>query len=323
MSRASRSSHSRPQMTLMTFQPAPRKKLSSSWMILPLPRTGPSRRCRFALMTKVRLSRLLVRRDLQLTAALDLVHLAVAEERPDVLVARILDAAVREVLVELRLVDRVDRAETHRDGRELPELGHEARVRVGGEAAAGVRLLLAEAVELVGAQPALEERAGVGAGGGVALDEDLVAAARVVLAAEEVVEADLVECGARRVGRDVAADRDAGALRAVHEDGRVPADPGAVAALDLLIAGELRLVLGRDGVDVVRGRDHRHTEVQFFGALEQAQHDVASALVAMGRNQCVEGFLPFGGLLRVRIDVIHRVRVLVVYSHPRPLSCVG
>ena len=56
-SRASRSSHSRAQMTLMTFQPAPRKTASSSWMILPLPRTGPSRRCRLQLTTKVRLSR--------------------------------------------------------------------------------------------------------------------------------------------------------------------------------------------------------------------------------------------------------------------------
>ena len=49
-------SQSRPQMTLMTFQPAPRKNDSSSWMILPLPRTGPSSRCRLQLMTNVRLS---------------------------------------------------------------------------------------------------------------------------------------------------------------------------------------------------------------------------------------------------------------------------
>ena len=48
---------SSPQMTLMTFQPAPRKLVSSSWMILPLPRTGPSRRCRLQLTTKTRLSR--------------------------------------------------------------------------------------------------------------------------------------------------------------------------------------------------------------------------------------------------------------------------
>ena len=55
-SRASSSSHSRPQTTLITFQPAPRKYDSSSWMILPLPRTGPSSRCRLQFTTKIRLS---------------------------------------------------------------------------------------------------------------------------------------------------------------------------------------------------------------------------------------------------------------------------
>src|SRR5205814_1258487 len=41
----------------MTFHPAPRKIDSSSWMILPLPRTGPSRRCRLQLTTQTRLSK--------------------------------------------------------------------------------------------------------------------------------------------------------------------------------------------------------------------------------------------------------------------------
>ncbi len=50
-------SQSEPQMTLITFHPAPRKAASSSWMMLPLPRTGPSSRCRLQLMTKMRLSR--------------------------------------------------------------------------------------------------------------------------------------------------------------------------------------------------------------------------------------------------------------------------
>src|SRR5207302_868734 len=51
-SRANRGSQYEPQMSLMTFQPAPRKSASSSWMILPLPRTGPSRRCRLQFTTK-------------------------------------------------------------------------------------------------------------------------------------------------------------------------------------------------------------------------------------------------------------------------------
>ncbi len=56
-SRASSSSQPRPQTTLMTFQPAPRNVISSSWITLWFPRTGPSRRCRLQLTTKIRLSR--------------------------------------------------------------------------------------------------------------------------------------------------------------------------------------------------------------------------------------------------------------------------
>ena len=114
-----------------------------------------------------------VRRHLQLAAALDLVHLAVAEEGPDVLVGGILDATVRQVLVRHRLVDGVDRTEAHRHGRELPVVGHQSRVRIGGQAVRRVRLLLAETVELRLGEAALEERARVDAGGGVTLDADL------------------------------------------------------------------------------------------------------------------------------------------------------
>jgi hypothetical protein len=66
---------------------------------------------------------------------LRLVHLAVAEEAPHARARGVLDAAVLQVAVEARLVDRVDRAQAHRDGRELPEVRHQARVRVAGQAA--------------------------------------------------------------------------------------------------------------------------------------------------------------------------------------------
>ena len=244
----------------------------------------------------------LVRRDLQLAAALDLVHLAVAEERPDVALGRVLEAAVGEVLRDLRLVDRVDRPEAHRHGRELPELRHQAGVRVGGERVRRVRLLLAEPVEVVLGQPALEECAGVHAGGGMALEEDLVATAREVGPAEEVVVADLVEGCRRRVRRDVAADRDAGALRPVHRDGRVPADPRAVPPLELLVAGELGLVLRRDGVDVVRRRHHRYAEMQLLRAAQQTEHDLARPLVTEPADEGVEGLDPLGGLGRITVE---------------------
>jgi hypothetical protein len=63
-------------------------------MILPLPRTGPSRRCRLQLITKVRLSNASSAATCSQTAAFRLIHLAVAEERPHVLLGGVLDAAV-------------------------------------------------------------------------------------------------------------------------------------------------------------------------------------------------------------------------------------
>ena len=62
-----------------------------------------------------------------------------------------------QVPVEPGLVDGVERAEAHRDGRELPELGEAARVRVARQPAA--EDLAAEPVELVLVEAALEERA--------------------------------------------------------------------------------------------------------------------------------------------------------------------
>ena len=67
----------------MTFQPAPRNAASSSWMIWPLPRTGPSSRCRLQLMTKIEVVELLARRQRDRAERFGFVGLAVAEERPD------------------------------------------------------------------------------------------------------------------------------------------------------------------------------------------------------------------------------------------------
>ena len=53
---ASMASQLPPQITLIAFQPAPRKIPSYSCMILPLPFTGPSKRCKLQLITKIRLS---------------------------------------------------------------------------------------------------------------------------------------------------------------------------------------------------------------------------------------------------------------------------
>src|SRR5680860_501190 len=85
---------------------------------------------------------------------------------------------------------RSTRAKTHRNGRVLPEVGHEARVRVAREARTVD--LAAEPVEVCFVETAFEERPGIDAGGRVTLEVDMIARGSVGLAAEEVVVADLI-----------------------------------------------------------------------------------------------------------------------------------
>ena len=171
---------------------------------------------------------------------LRLVGLAVAEEAPDLAAAGVGDLAPVEVLHEARLVDRHDRAEPHRHGRELPEVGHQPRVRIGGDAgaveAAVLADLLPEAAQLVLAEAALEERARVEAGRAVALHEHEVAAVVLRRRVPEVVEADLVQRRRRLVARDVPAQLGGLLVGLQHRRHRVPADQRADAPLDRLVA---------------------------------------------------------------------------------------
>ena len=113
-------SHSRPQTTLMTCQPAPRNSDSNSWITLPLPRTGPSSRCRLQLTTKIRLSSF--SRDARVRAAVD--SGSSISPSPTKHHTRCCDVSFNparvKVAVEPSLVHRVDRAEPHRHRRELP-----------------------------------------------------------------------------------------------------------------------------------------------------------------------------------------------------------
>ena len=138
-------------------------------------------------------------------------------------------------------------------------------------------------------------------GRGVALEEDLVAAVALVLAAEEVVEAHVVERGGGGEGGDVAAHADAGALRPGDHHGRVPAGRVEDLALDLLVAGEERLVLGGDGVDVVRAAHLGHGHALLARALDQPEHQIAGALTAALVDGGVERVEPLLGLLGIEV----------------------
>ena len=202
-----------------------------------------------------------------------------------------------QVAVEAGVVERRDRAEAHRHRRELPEVGHQPRVRVARQAAAAAADLLAEVVEVVVGEAALEVRAGVDAGRGVALEVDVVAAAGVVLAAEEVVEADLVQRGRAGERRQVAADAVGVLVGLDDHHRRVPADEGPDPALDVLVAGEPRLVLAGDGVDVRRADRGGEADLAGAGTVEQLRQQEPGTGLAVRVDDGIERVEP---LLRSR-----------------------
>ncbi|MNO79606.1 hypothetical protein D3C76_707800 [compost metagenome] len=230
-----------------------------------------------------------------------LVALAVAHEAPDLLLAGGDEAAAFQVLHEARLVDRLDRAEAHGHGGELPEVRHQPGVRVGGQAVAID--FLAEVQHLFFSDAAFEEGAGIDAGGGVALEEHQVAAVFVGRGLEEVVEADVVEGRRGSEGGDVTAKVRVLLVGAHHHGQCVPAHQRADAPLHEQVARHASLVGHRNGVAVGRGdrigqlgpgagRQFAHARQQVVGAL--------LAFVFENGLQRVQPFLRFSG-----VDVLH------------------
>ena len=248
---------------------------------------------------------------------LGLVDLTVADEAPHAGAAGVVDAAVVQVAQVAGVVDRVEGPQPHRHGGVLPELRHEPRVRVARQATAD---LLAELVEVVLGEAALEEGPGVDAGRGVALEVDGVAGLPVGLAPEEVVEPDVVQRRRRGERGQVAADAVGVLVGLDDHDRRVPADVGADAPLELLVAREPRFLFGRDGVDVRRGHRGGVADLQLAGTLEQLRHEVTGAGLAVGVDDGVERLEPFLGLGRVGVGkLVHEP----VDDHAPMLAPIG
>ena len=154
---------------------------------------------------------------------------------------------------------------------------------------------------MLGGQPTFQVRPGVDAWGGVALDEDVVTAARMILAAEEVVEPHLVQAGGALVRRYMAADFKTLAVGLADHDRRVPADESANPPFDMLITWEPGLGFRRDRVDVVTATQCRQTDLTRPGSLQQLEHDEPRAVASLVLEQAVERLQPVGSLIGIDI----------------------
>ena len=232
---------------------------------------------------------------------------------------------MQQVAVEPGLVDGVERGEAHRDRGELPELGHEARVRVARQPTAVD--LPAEAVHLLFPDAALEEGPSVDAGRGVALEKDLVAGSAIVLAPEEVVEAGLIQRCGGRVRREVAAEAFGGRVGPQDHDRSVPAEVCAHPPLQGGVSRDRGLLLGGDGVDV-RGRHRpRQTGALLLRHLELATKQIPGSGRTAEVDDVSDGLCPFLRFPRVDIgwppDALLQCAGIHLLSPPNPLGTGG
>src|SRR6266705_372435 len=252
VSRANSGSQSEPHSTLTTFQPAPAYNPSSSWTIEPLPRTGPSSRCRLQLTTKTRLSRpsRAARKVWCFVGDGEMDEpesIAVAHEAPHLARGRLQKAAIGEVAHEARLVDRVQRTEPHRTRRELPETRHQPWVTVGRQSLACGFTPVIRQIFL--GKPPFQKSARIDARRGMRLEVHRIT---VRASAEKMVVAHFEQVRGGSIGRQVPAKFRVLAIGAYHHGERVPAHQRAEPGFNLKIAGELGLIGKRDGVAIRR-----------------------------------------------------------------------
>src|SRR5665213_1541370 len=122
---AKSSSQSEPQTTLMTFHPVDDARVAAD---------GAVEALEVAVDDKDEVVELLAGAEADGSEGLDFIGLAVAYKGPDFTGRLLAEAAVFEVAHEARLINRIERANAHRDGGELPEILHEPGVGVAGKA---------------------------------------------------------------------------------------------------------------------------------------------------------------------------------------------
>ncbi len=124
-------------------------------------------------------------------------------------------------------------------------------------------------------------------------------------AAEKMIEADFEQVGRRGVARDVAAELGVRTVGAHHHCERIPAHDRRDAALELEVAGKLRLIGKRHRVPV-RGIEHRRQRhAPQARVIEQPAQEKGGALAPLGLDEGVERLQPFARFDGVGVGRIH------------------
>ena len=207
-----------------------------------------------------------------------LIRLAIAQVRPYLAAIGLRQIAVLQIAHEARLVNRHQRAETHRYRGELPEIRHQPRVRIRRQPVAID--FLAEFIQLLFADAAFHEGARIHAGRRVALEVHQVAAVRIRLAVEEVVEAHVIQGGSRSEAGDVAAQLGRFLIRVQHDGHRVPAHQCTDTMFHIEIAGRALFFIQRNRVDIGCGGADGQIVTRQAGMIDELVDQEVGAVAA-------------------------------------------
>ena len=180
--------------------------------------------------------------------------------------------------------------------------------------------LAAEVLELLPADSPFEERAGVDARRGVPLEVDDVGLLRVGAAAEEVVEAHLVQRRGGGVRRDVAADPVAQLVGAHDHRERVPADEALDPPFELLVPGKRGLLADGDRVRVRRVRGERDPRARAARVRVELPEQLCRAGNAAGLQDVIERFEPLTAFDGVGRRILRQGWVSHGYAIPRDVN---
>ena len=183
------------------------------------------------------------------------VHFTVAEHAPDMTVRGVLQAAMLQITHKAGMENRADRANAHGAGRELPEIRHQPRMGVAGQAlgaglACGYFLTVMFKIDF--AQTPLKKGPGVDPRRRVRLVEHQVAVEAVTAGTEEVIETHLEQIRRTGVAGDMATQFAISLIGPHHHSQRIPAHDRSQPFFSGEVAWKTRLLLHTDTVDVGR-----------------------------------------------------------------------
>ena len=228
-----------------------------------------------------------------------LVHLAVAAEGPDLAPLGVGQAAIVQIAHETGLIDGHQRPQSHGDGGELPEAGHQPGVGVGGKPLA--LRLLAEVMELVLVDAPFQVGTGIDAGGGVALEEDQVTPMVLVTGMEEVIETHVKQGRHRGEAGDMPPQLGGKPVCLHHHGHGVPADEGADTPLHGLVAGIGFLPGQREAVHIGRVRAVREIGPGPARLVDQPLDQVMGPVDPLALQHRIESIEPLLGLLGIDV----------------------